>query len=175
MEGDVFHYQGAKDEISEYLKQLEPNTGFKSIWLDFIETQFYVEKKTISPLVNDGVGGRQRRVCVRFGDMEFLNGVLGNFMTQQYPMLYPTSLITFHYPWWKPEKYKELRYALINRDKSYWAQFDNGLNEIRKNGNEITDDVVIRPGSPINSDNRYAAFVDIEHPIHIMDHVNYIK
>ena len=41
----------AKEEIEGYLNQLTPNTGFKSIWIDFMETQFYAEKKTLDPFL----------------------------------------------------------------------------------------------------------------------------
>ena len=46
-------------------------------------------------------------------------------------MLYPTDLTTYHYAWWRPDKFKEIRYAQLNRDKSYWNEFDFGLQEIK--------------------------------------------
>ena len=174
-EADVFHHESSKSEINGYLTQLEPDTGFKSIWLDFMETQYYVEKKTTAPLHNGGIGGRQRRVCVRYGTMEFFKNVLGNFMTQQYPMLHPTDLITFHYPWFKPGKYKKLRYALINRHNSYWEHFDNVLNRIRAHGKSIKDDIILRPNLPENKLSRYVSFIDIQHPNIMNQHVNFIK
>lgn len=175
LEGDVFHHQDSKEEIEGYLSQLKPNTGFRSIWLDFMETQFYVEKKTTPPLYNGGEGGRQRKVCVRFGGMEFLKGVLSNFMTQQYLMLYPTDLITYHYPWWKPGKFKELRYALINREKQYWEYFEKSLQTIKNNKNQIKEDIILRPNLPDNRQTKYASYIEIEHPHHIKNHPNYIK
>ena len=174
-EADVFHHESTKDEIEGYMVQLEPDTGFKTIWLDFMETQYYVEKKTTPPLTNGGSGGRQRRVCVRYGTMEFLKGVLSNFMTQQYPMLYPTELVTFHYPWIKPGKYKELRFALINRDESYWAHFNMVLNKIREHGNETKDDILLRPNLPLDRLSRYVSFIDIEHPTCMLSHQSFIK
>ena len=176
LEGDVFHHQNSKEEIEGYLKQLKPDTGFKSIWIDFMETQFYAEKKTLHPLIDSINGeGRRRKVCVRYGSMEFLKGVLSNFMTQQYPMLNPTTLITYHYPWWKPGKFKELRYNLINREKNYWEHFDKVLTQIRKNGDNIKDDIILRPNLPENRLSRYASHIEIDHPKHIKNHPNYIK
>ena len=172
-EGDVFHHEDSKEEIEGYLKQLEPNTGFRSIWIDFIETQYYAEKKNLSPLYNNGEGGRSRRVCVRYGDMKFYKNVLGNFITQQYPMLYPTSLITYHYAWWRPGKYKQLRFDQLNRHPQYWIDFNRGLKEIKSNGS-TGEDVVLRPGSPVNKNNRYAGYINIDHPKHIKEHPNYL-
>ena len=45
-------------------------------------------------------------------------------MTQQYPMLYPTDLITYHYVWWRPEKYKKMRFAQLNRGDNFWETFN---------------------------------------------------
>ena len=174
-EGDVFHHEDSKDEIQGYLEQLEPNTGFRSIWIDFMETQYYAEKKNLTPLHNNGEGGRSRRVCVRYGDMDFYKNVLSNFMTQQYPMLYPTELITYHYAWWRPGKYKELRFSQLNRHPQYWVDFNRGLEQIKENRNFNTDDVVLRPSSPVDSKNRYAAHVEIDHPKHIKEHPNYLR
>ena len=173
-EGDVFHHEDSKEEIEGYLEQLEPNTGFRSIWIDFIESQYYAEKKNLSPLNNNGIGGRSRRVCVRYGDMNFYKNVLSNFMTQKYPMLFPTDLITYHYAWWRPEKYKQLRFEQLNRHPQYWINFDKGLEEIKSNGNIDGGDVVIRPDSPVDKKNRYASYININHPKHIKEHPNYL-
>ncbi len=173
-EGDVFHHEDSKEEIKGYLEQLKPNTGFRSIWIDFMETQYYAEKKNLTPLSNGGMGGRSRRICIRYGDMDFYKDVLSNFMTQQYPMLYPTELITYHYAWWRPKKYKQLRFDQLNRHPQYWIDFDKGLEEIRLNG-DTGGDVVLRPDNPIDKKNRYAGYIDIEHPKHIKEHPNYIK
>ena len=35
LEGDVFHLESSRKEIQGYMEQLEPNQGFKSIWIDF--------------------------------------------------------------------------------------------------------------------------------------------
>ena len=94
-------------------------------------------------------------------------------MTQQYPMLYPTDLVTYHYCWFRPEKYKQLRFDQLNRGDGYWENFDKGLQKIR-NENPKTD-VIIRPTSPADSNNRYAAYLEIEHPASIKKHPNFAK
>ena len=93
-------------------------------------------------------------------------------MTQQYPMLYPTDLVTYHYCWFRPEKYKQLRFDQLNRPKSYWDNFNKGLDLIKNNSNK--EDIVLRPSSPINSNNRYAAYINIDHPESIKKHPNFI-
>lgn len=170
-EGDVFHLESAKREIEGYMSQLEPDTGFRTIWLDFMETQNYVEKKNLVGWKRGD--GRSRRVCIRFGTWGFYRNVLLNFMTQQYPMLYPTDLITYHYCWFRPQKYKQLRFDQLNRGVGYWENFDKGLQQIR-NENPKTD-VVLRPESPVDSNNRYAAYLEIEHPTAIKQHPNFVK
>jgi len=170
-EGDVFHLESSKQEIEGYMSQLDLNTGFRTTWLDFIETQYYVEKKNFVGWKTGA--GRSRRVCVRFGTWEFYINVLSNFMTQQYPMLYPTDLVTYHYCWFRPEKYKQLRFDQLNRENGYWQDFNKGLQQIRDNNTK--SDIVIRPSSPTNTNNRYASYIEIEHPEAIRNHPNFIK
>ena len=169
LEGDVFHHQDSKDEIEGYLEQLKPNTGFRSVWIDFLENQYYAEKITLAE------SGRSRKVCIRFGDMDWYKDVLSNFMTQTYPMLYPTDLITYHYAWWRPDKFKEMRYAQLNRDKSYWDKFNDGLKDIKISRDTHKNDIVLRPSTTRMDGFKYASFIDIEHPIHVTEHPNYIK
>lgn len=170
-EGDVFHLESDKRLIEGYLSQLEPDTGFRSYWLDFMETQFYVEKKTLVGWKNGT--GRSRRVAIRFGSWEFYKQVLLNFMTQHYPMLYPTDLVTYHYCWFRPEKYKKLRFDQLNRDKKYWLDFNSGLEKIKNN--DTTEDITIRPSTPEGKNNRYASHLLIDHPEAIKQHPNFIK
>ena len=49
LEGDVFHLESSRKEIQGYMEQLEPNQGFKSIWIIFVQNQHYVEKYTLKP------------------------------------------------------------------------------------------------------------------------------
>ena len=52
-----------------------------------------------------------------------------NFQKQSYPNLFPTDLITYHYAWWRPGKYKGLRMKQLNRDfePGHWEFFDECL------------------------------------------------
>ena len=167
LEGDVFHHESSTDEIVGYMKQLKPNQGFKSTWIDFIETQFYTEKVNWEP-----AGGKykQRKICICYGDMEFYKDVVLNFESQNYPMLYPTDLITYHYAWWRPDKYKQLRFDQLNRANGYWNNWNNGLKEIRNNPK---NDVVIRPHLNDNELMKYATYVEFDQPKHIKEHPNY--
>lgn len=170
-EGDVFHLESSKNEIQGYLDQLQPNTGFKSNWIDFIENQYYCERSTLKPFI-EKIEGRHRKICIRYGTEEFYRDVVLNFVSQKYPMLYPTDLVTYHYCWWRPGKYKQLRYDQLNRPSHYWQQFDQALNQIR----ELKEkEIVLRPDKPISSTARYASYWEIEHPKAVINHTNYIN
>lgn len=171
-EGDVFHHESSKDEIEEYISQLEPDTGFKSNWIDFIETPYYCERSTLKPFI-EKIEGRHRKICIRYGTPNFYKDVILNFMTQDYPMLYPTDLVTYHYAWWRPGKFKELRYDQLNRPKEYWDSFEKGIQEIIKS-KDTKHDVVIRPSRPPQQTHHWASFIDIDHPKHVKEHQNYI-
>jgi hypothetical protein len=172
-EGDVFHHQDSKVEIQGYLDQLTNDTGFTSNWIDFLETQYYCERSTLVPFL-DNKEGRHRKVCIRFGTWDFYKDVLLNFMTQKYPMLSPTDLVTFHYAWWRPGKYKQLRFTQLQRPAIYWEQFETGLQQIKQNKNNIKTDVLIRPSREIGSIHRNATYFEIDHPKHIKSHPNWI-
>ena len=104
--------------------------------------------------------------------MEFLKNVVSNFESQNYPMLFPTDLITHHYCWWRPGKFKELRYDLINRDDWYWKAFNEGLEGIRNSKDK--SDVAIRPHLNENELMKYATYVEFEQPKHIKTHPNFL-
>jgi hypothetical protein len=173
-EGDVFHHEDAKSDIENYCKQLTPNTGFRSNWIDFIENQYYAEKSQWIRYKKSAEDTKSRRVCICYGTEQFYRDVLLNFMTQKYPMLYPTDLVTYHYAWWRPEKYRDLRYAQLNRAGEYWKDFDSALYKIHNAKGKDIGDVILRPHLSENLSHRYACYVDIEHPKHVKQHVNYI-
>ena len=181
LEGDVFHHEDAKQEIQEYLTQIEPNQGFRSIWIDFVGNQYHAEKSSLKPFILDDEHadpswadqGRSRKICIRFGDMNTYQGILMNFESQKYDMLFPTDLVTYHYAWWRPDKYKQLRYKQLNRHTSYWKLFENGMNMISENKYL---DIDVRPGmgpNSINSTFRYIRFHDIKQPKHVKEHSCY--
>ena len=171
-ESDVFHHEDSKEEIQSYLQQLKPNTGFRSIWIDFVENQFYAFKSTLKPFLKRewAEQGRSRRICIKFGDWDWYKQVLGGLMTQQYPMLYPTDLITYHYVWWRPEKYKKMRFAQLNRGDNFWETFESACENIKSlKYNEIR----VYPG-PKHLTSKWIKFHDIKHPKHIKKHENYL-
>tara|TARA_R110001592_G_scaffold262716_1_gene528078 strand:+ start:555 stop:1445 length:891 start_codon:yes stop_codon:yes gene_type:complete len=169
LEPDIFHHENSNLEIKGYLEQLEPNQGFTSLWYDFLETQYFIERDC-----HPGQGGqiKGRKICIRFGDWEFYNRVVLEFMTQNYSMLFSTDLQTFHYNWFRFDKYKELRFEQIVRNPTYWPEFEQGLQQIRKNTGEQL--VTLRP-SWKGHIREHAARIELDHPVHIKDHPNYLK
>ena len=167
-EGDVFHHQDSKDDIEAYIKQIEPNQGFRSSWLEFIGNQFYVEKKTLIE------NNQSRKICIKFGDMKFYEDVLNRFISQDYKNLYPTDLITYHYSWWRPGKFLDLRCEQLVRPAGYWEAFKNAIN--MANRCEM-DEINNRPSVSTSKDNITAWIkkIKIEHPIHIRGHECFLK
>ena len=178
-EGDVFHHEDAKDEIQGYLSQLSPGEGFRSIWIDYMQNFWYVEKNRIEPwLKNHSQSDNNymtRRICFRYdkGGVKYLN-MINNFMTVDYHnpdtgygMLYPTDLITYHYAWIRPHKFRELRCDQLRRHTGYWENFVTALDECDKyQANEI----VLRPGRE-NELSGYVKFFDkFDHPKHVRRH-----
>lgn len=163
LEGDVFHHEDSKEEIQHYLTQLQPDTGFRSRWIDFVENQFYVEKQIYTPKC------RSRRIAIRFGTWEFYLNVLNQFMHEyNYNMLYPTDLITYHYAWWRPGKFKELRFDQLQRDSYYWQYYREGL-EKTKLGTE--QEIKIRYNRPDSDPTAYIKFTtEFKHPMHVREH-----
>ena len=172
-EGDVFHLESSRKEIQGYMEQLEPNQGFKSIWIDFVQNQHYVEKYTLKPF-EIKKDGRHRKICVRFGDMDFYKDVTQNFMTQKYEMLFPTDLITYHYAWWRPGKYKDLRMKQLNRDfePGHWEFFDECLEKMKNM--EVEDEILVRPHLK-KWTNGWIKKYEFEHPKIIQNHENWRK
>lgn len=179
-EGDVFHHEDSKDEIEGYLSQLEPDQGFTSIWVDYIGNQYYAFKSTLKPFLLEvpewADQARTRRICIRFGTMEFYKNELMQFQKQQYPNLFRTDLTTYHYAWWRPGKYFDLRCDQLTNSirpdaKNFWKHFKEAYKNIDKfKYNEIR----VYPGDK-NLTGKWVKFWDIEHPKHIMDHPNYKK
>jgi hypothetical protein len=166
-EGDVFHLESNNSVIKNYMEQLTPDTGFKSIWIDFIENQYYADMSTLKPFIMKK-DGRSRKICIRYGTMDFYRNTLSNFESQKYPSLYPTDLITFHYCWFRKDKYLQLRFDQLNRPSYYWKYFKNGIDYI----NQFKyAKVCIRPDK--TGTYRDAMIVDMEHPEAIKSHPNY--
>jgi len=168
-EGDVFHLESSKDMIENYLLQLKPNQGFKSIWVDFIQNQYYAELSTLKPFFKNEEG-RTRKICVKYGTMDYYKSILRNFESQKYPTLYPTDLITYHYCWFRKDKYLSLRFDQLNRPDYYWKCFRNGLSDI--DSLEFAK-ICMRPDR--QGTFRYVHAINIEHPKAIKSHENFNK
>lgn len=167
-EGDVFHLESEKESIEHYLSQLQPDTGFKSIWINFFENQCYAELSSLKPFLMKQ-DGRSRKICIRYGTNDYYQSVLKNFETQNYPSLYPTDLITYHYAWFRYGKYLNLRFDQLNRSKNYWKYFQEGLNNIK----ELKySQICIRPDK--TGTYRYVSAINLQHPESIKSHPNFI-
>lgn len=188
LEPDAFHLESQKDLIQSIVGQLKPGEGIKTKWVDFLETQFYIEAININQ-------PKYRRFCYCYDTLEGYVNAINGFTSQQYPLLKQCDdFTTFHYSWWRPNQYKQLRYELIHRnDPQYWSDFDKGLNEIREMSQQLVDEfksggidvlhprsllagsgnVEIRPSR--TDDGRWAKFIDIDHPKAIQNHPNFVK
>ena len=180
-EGDVFHHEDTKKDIENYCKQIEPGQGFRSIWIDYMQNFWYAEKCRIKPWNPNPIHHRShntmtRRICIRYDkDGSFYRRVQNNFMTTDYHdpnigygMLFPTDLITYHYLWIRPKKFRELRCDQLQRFDGYWDSFIRGLDMADEyNESEIT----IRPQIDPKITSRWIKFHDLlPHPKHIKTH-----
>lgn len=177
LEPDVLFHQDDKEKIAKLISQLKTGEGIQCIWKDFLQTQFYVEA------INES-NPKWRRFCYCFDTMENYRSAMDAFMSQNYSKLKKTTeFIAFHYPWWNPGKYRQLRYDLIWRnDPNYWKRFEEGLQEIQAESEDYVSgklegnpakQIIIRPSR--NDEARWAKFIDISHPIHIQNHPNFVK
>jgi hypothetical protein len=169
-EPDIFHLETMKDGIDSLLAQLSPNEGFTSIWLDFLETQYYIEACN-----NPWIGNfKSRKIAICYGDINFYKQIVGQFESQQYHMLHGSDLVTYHYNWFRYDKNKELRYDQIVRRSEYWSDFEKGLQTINYNSiHDIHEDVLMRPSR--DNITRMASYINIEQPEAIKSHPNFIK
>jgi hypothetical protein len=166
LEGDVFFHQDYAQELERYLQDLKPNEGLRAPYLDFMENESYVEGSAL-----DASTIHYRRIAIKFGDWDYYKNIVINFMSQRYPLtLFPQYI--FHYPWWKPGKYKDMRVALLKRDDQYHKNFLSGLDRAK-----LREDskIAVRPNRSENDPMRYIVKIDIDHPIEIREHQNYCK
>jgi len=168
-EGDVFHLESEKNAIQSYMDQLQPNTGFRSIWIDFVENQFYAEMKSLKPFFKNEEGS-SRKICIRFGDMKYYKSVVGNFESRNYTNLYSTDLVTYHYAWFRYDKYLQLRYDQLNRPNYYWKYFNDAIRYIKEFKYAKICNKPDKTGTY-----RYVLAVELKHPEAIKTHPNYIK
>ena len=191
LEPDVLFHENDKQKIQEELSRLVPGDGIQVIWKDFLETQFYVEA------INE-VQPKWRRFAYCWDNLENYQNAMNAFMTQNYKSLRKVNqFIGFHYPWWCPEPWKQLRFELIwRKDPQYWKDFENGLQEIQqesqimKNWIEFNKkmwladgftgqhaipkkQILIRPSRTDQA--QWAKFINISHPKHIFNHPNFVN
>lgn len=176
LEPDVLFHQDDKDKIQEHLSRLTAGNGIQCVWKDFLETQFYTE------MINE-VSPKWRRFAYCFDTMQNYRSAMDAFMTQNYTHLKKVhDFFGFHYPWFCPEPWKQLRYELIYRkDPKYWQDFEEGLQNIRNESNYIgkhwtyvpKDKILIRPSR--QDEARWATFMNVSHPDAIQNHENYCK
>lgn len=175
LEPDAFHLESDAEKITSAVNLLKPGEGIQTKWVDFLGTQYYTEAINV-------LQPKYRRFCYCFDNMENYKSAMDGFMSQNYPSLYRCQdFITYHYPWFVYGKWKELRFELIwRKDPQYWKDFERGLGEIDQQSLRYHD-LKITPAEkvwirPTRSDEaRFAQFIDIEHPIAIQSHPNFIK
>ena len=85
-------------------------------------------------------------------------------------MLFPTDLITYHYAFWRPGKYKDLRCDQLNRHTGYWETFYKGLNKIY---DKKYLEIDVRPIQEEHLTTRYIRFFEMSHPTHVKEHPCY--
>jgi len=167
LEGDVFFHKNDIDLLNEYLNKLNPDQGLSAPYLDFIENQYYVEGESLD--VNKI---HKRRIAIKFGSWDYYNEVCVNFMSQKYPQLIVFPRYIFHYAWWRPGKYKDLRFRQLVRSEEYRSNFKKGLELAKENK---LDSIIIRPNKSENDLNRIIVKISIDHPKEVMKHSNWIK
>lgn len=180
-EADVFHHESSKKLIDGYINQIEPNQGFRSIWIDYCVNQYYCEEKDIISYQNPDMfdSCKSRRICIKYGGDEFLYNVLSRFMTIRgsdvktgYGILYPTDLVTYHYCWFRFGKFKQLRFDQLQRGPGYWDLYNTGLEKC----NELKyKKVTVRPWLNGKEGTYLRFFNKLEHPSHIKSHPCYIN
>ena len=179
-EGDIFHHEDSAKEINGYLDQIEPGQGFRSIWIDYMQNFWYAEKSRIKIYLNDERHNHEgnwqsRRICFRYDkDGEKYNRMLDNFMTTNYHhpelgygMLYPTDLITYHYAWIRPHKYRDLRCDQLGRPDGYWDTFRAKMDLC---DTYQYDEICVREAKQNITHGWVKFFSKLPHPKHVKGH-----
>jgi hypothetical protein len=167
LEGDVFFHYDDVQLLNEYINGLDNDSGLQAPYLDFIENQYYVEGDSL-----DANKIHKRRIVIKFGTWEYYSSIVSNFTSQQYPQLQLFPRYIFHYAWWRPNKYKELRFKQLVRPKYYSDAMRAALQQATE---AKLKQIVMRPDRDERSLSRYIVHIDIDHPIEITKHTNYIK
>lgn len=187
LESDSFLYEGDRELLDSELLRLNIGHGLSIKYVDFLETQFYTENINIFQ-------SKYRRFVYKFDSLPNYQMKMGaGYLTQYYPELKCIdSFFMRHYCWFRPNEYKQLRFDLIKRNDQYWKDFETGLREIKKHSNDVgkyedhlegaefilrpikvPNKILIRPSR--QDEARWAKFIDVSHPKHIFNHLNYVK
>lgn len=166
LEGDVFFHPDDVELLEQSINALKPDQGLQAPYLDFMENQYYIEAESLDP---NRV--HKRRIVIKFGSWEYYKEVVRNFTSQKYPQLTIFPRYIFHYAWWRPGKYRELRFRQLIRPKEYSDNFRKALDKARENKE---NNIVIRPNRHQDDPLRYITKIEIDHPFHIHRHKNYI-
>ena len=167
LEGDVFFHPDDVELLEQFIEQLQPDQGLQAPYLDFMENQYYIEAESL-----DSNRIHKRRIVIKFGTWEYFTEVVRNFISQKYPQLEIFPRYIFHYAWWRPGKYKELRFRQLVRPEAYRNAFRAALEQAKENK---LNNIVIRPTRAQDDLLRYITRIDIKHPPHILEHPNYLK
>ena len=167
LEGDVFFHENDIELLNSMLEELKPDEGLQAPYLDFYQNQFYTEGDSLDPnLIH------KRRIVLKFGTWEFYKNVVQNFTLQKYPQLKLFPRYIFHYAWWRPGKYLDLRFSQLLRPKSYHSDIKEALKLAKENQQSYID---LRKNNPENMLSRYIVKIDIDHPNHVKNHPNFVK
>lgn len=167
LEGDVFFHEDDVDFLNKMIDELNPNEGLQAPYLDFWQNQHYVEGNAL-----DSNQIHNRRIVLKFGTWEYYKDVVYNFTAQKYPQLKMFPRYIFHYAWWRPGKYLDLRFSQLLRPADYHSDMRNALRQ----ASECKDkQIVLRKNHPVDSLTRYLVRIEIDHPKHAKQHSNYIK
>mgnify|MGYP005745672493 FL=1 len=95
-------------------------------------------------------------------------------MTQKYDMLEDLEMITYHYAWFRPGRYAEMRLAQLNRNPEYWQFFLKSLARVPEFKYKR---IRVRPNPPLdpNLTHAWIRFCDFDHPEDIKSHPNFIE
>ena len=167
IEGDVFFHENDIEALNEMIDDLKPNEGLQAPYLDFYQNQYYTEGDSL-----DFERIHKRRIVIKFGTWEYYKDVVQNFTSQKYPQLKMFPRYIFHYAWWRPGKYLELRFSQLLRSPAYHKDIRTALQQAKENFKEKID---LRKNHPENSLSRYIVRIEVDHPKHIKNHPNYIK
>ena len=166
LEGDVFFHINDIALLDSYIKTLTNDSGLQAPYLDFIENQHYVEAESL-----DETRIHKRRIVIKFGTWDYYKNIVSNFTSQKYPQLELFPRYVFHYAWWRPGKYKDLRFRQLIRPDHYSNAVRQALSQAQENR---LDKIVIRPDRHEDDLLRYIVRIDIDHPTEIKQHNNFI-